>query len=169
MELERDTSHHAFLAEAGNKNTRELRRRYVGEYVDWLQENGLTALSATAVDIAHYLDERCEGLKPSSRDGVMYSLRAYYEWLTNLGALPANPMSRMRARQKYRSKARHVTVDELRAVLESARSKTNWALIAALAFHSLEVGELVSCDADDLIDTPEGVELRYTPHGRGEP
>lgn len=150
MSQSRDLSCAAFVTHYKSEATRANHTYNVGGYLKWLQAQGIPVEQSGATEIMMYLDSQRPALKETSITAILKSLRAYYKWLTDQGAITHNPAARIRATTPRTQPPRHVRAEDLRKLLDATVSERDWACIALLTFGSLRVNELSQCDISDL-------------------
>lgn len=141
----------AFTARYKSARTREIHARYCGGYLSWLESEGIELGDARASDVLRHLDTLRAGRKESTIDTILKSIRAYYRWLVNQGAVSQNPAAEIRSTWQRRTQPpQFVPPSDIRFMLASAPSERDRALIAIIAVSSLRVTELLSCNISDL-------------------
>ena len=147
-------------------HTRDAYRRDVQGWLAWCTARPLEPLQATFLDVNAYaraleaaVDARSgRPLSPATVARKLSGLSSWYEFLTRLRAVPANPVSG--ADRPYVSRDHSATVgltpQEVDALLAAADAEDgpaavrHRAVLALLADLGLRVGEVVSLDVTDL-------------------
>lgn len=146
-----DISYLAFVGQSPHaQSTRDLRRRYLSEYVEWLREQGIDPLEVVASDVLRYMDSQEGRRARSTRDTVLHSIRAYYRWLEERGVIERSPVAQIRSEVITRRPAKSVPVDDVRRMLAAARSDQNWLIVALLTFNSLRISDVLALDVPDV-------------------
>ena len=123
---------------------------YVNRYLEWLDGLGVSVTAATTADIMTYLDTQRPGRKEGTVTAILKSIRAYYKWMADQGAISHNPAARIPTTSPRTLPPLHVRPEDIRKMLDAALSERDWAFIAILAFGALRVNELCNCDISDL-------------------
>ena len=145
-----DLSCAAFVARYKTANTRTMHTYHLTRYLEWLEELGVPVTAATTADIMNYLDTQRPGRKEGTVTAILKSIRAYYKWITDQGAISHNPAARIPTTTPRTQPPMHVRPEDVRKMLDATVNERDWAFIAILTFGSLRVNELCNCDISDL-------------------
>jgi site-specific recombinase XerD len=129
-------------------------RSWQRNFARWLAENGMPDPLVREVGVslirryAYHLSGR--GLRPRTVRGALHALRALFGYLTERGALAANPAAEVRLPKKDAATRRLVTDDDLVRLLEAAerqrsefRSVRDRAVLAVFIYCGLRRQELL--------------------------
>jgi integrase/recombinase XerD len=147
-------------------HTRAAYRRDIAGWLAWCAGRELEPLRASFLDVNTYgrdleatIDPRSgRPLTPATVARKLSALSSWYDFLTKLRAVEANPVAgadRPRVARDHSSTV-GLTPEEVDALLAAADADTgphaarNQAAVALLADLGLRVGELVSLDLDDI-------------------
>ena len=138
-----------------SEHTRAAYRRDVAGWLGWCAERGLEPLRASFLDVNAYargLEAR--GLAPATVARKLSGLSSWYDFLVQLGAVPANPVGGADRPPVNRDHSATVglsptEVDALVAAAQAAGPRSR-AVITLLADLGLRVGEVVGLDVADL-------------------
>ncbi|HEX5541861.1 MAG TPA: tyrosine-type recombinase/integrase [Micromonospora sp.] len=149
-----------------SEHTRVAYRRDIAGWLAWCADRGLDPLTATFLDVNAYgrdleatVDARSgRPLSPATVARKLSALSSWYDFLSKLRAVEANPVSGADRPQVSRDYSATVglTPQEVDALLAAAEADTtptaarNRATLVLLADLGLRVGELVSLDVEDL-------------------
>jgi integrase/recombinase XerD len=116
-------------AERGaSKNTLDAYRRDLQDYLDYLQEEALTPLTATARTVRGFmasLEER--GLKASSAARRLSAVRQFHKFLYAEGGAAADPTAAVAAPKRGRQLPKVLSVDEVDRLIGTAHDGANRA------------------------------------------
>jgi len=135
-------------------NTREAYRRDVMTFLGWCRENGVNPLQAKFTHINVYARGLEADLAPTTVARKLSGLSSWYDFMTKLGVITANPV--LGADRPYVSRDHSATVglspSEVDALLYAAmlESPRHHALVTLLADLGLRVGEAIKLEMKDL-------------------
>jgi integrase/recombinase XerD len=136
----------------------------IGLFVETVGKRALSENSASL-----FLD-RIEGLAPGSRAAYVSAVRSFLRFVQDeeLPEIARALKVLIRPRVGVASKNRYLTEDEIRAVLEAARRRSEkaWAIILMLALTGLRVSELARLQWRNIWRDPQG-NILITVHGKG--
>lgn len=145
----------AFLQVTGYaENTILAYLQDLGQVQAFLEERGLTWLTADHRDLAEYLKSRTD-LDPRSRNRQLFCLRRFYRTLVNGGMRQTNPARVLSSSRHWRFQPVWLSVEEMARLIEAPDPGRPLGLrdraLMELAYSSaLRVGELVSLSVSSL-------------------
>jgi integrase/recombinase XerD len=167
-----------------SEHTRGAYRRDIAGWLAWCAARELAPLRASFLDVNAYgrdleatVDPRSgRPLTPATVARKLSALSSWYDFLTKLRAVEANPVAGADRPKVARDHSSTVglTPEEVDALLAAADADTgphaarNRAAVALLADLGLRVGELVSLDLDDIGYERGHRSVRFTGKG-GQP
>ena len=142
---------HFMATQAWASSSKAARVVYITAFLNWLQDNGVSADSASSGDVARWLQLQRAKYSPGTVNNVMYySLKSYFRWLVETGSIQVNPIAELPRIPVARAAPRHVPIEDLRRLLDSTLDDRGWIVVALLAFQSLKISELVDLNVQDF-------------------
>lgn len=125
-------------------------------FCEWLRERGEDNPAAvTPLDAAEYRQHLLsKGYKPATINRKIQTLRAFYAWLEQQGAVPDNPFRRTKNVPAQELAPRWLTRNEQAALMRAVRAKgrlRDEAMIALMLFAGLRVSEVLALGREDLV------------------
>jgi len=148
----------AHLAVERNLSPRSVESygRDLGQFADWLTEQGFALDQVDRARLRNYLGARRDhGLSGRSAARALSALRGFFRYLTATGALPADPTRDLQSPGLWRTIPRALTGDEIESLLaapDTARpiGLRDRAMLETLYATGLRVSELVGLTVDRL-------------------
>ena len=153
-----------FLTEEkkASPNTLSSYLRDVRQYLDWLEEEGISPTQALHADVEAYTRSMtAKGKSAATVTRCQASLKSFYSWLIQIGQISENP-ARGLSQTKVERKLPHIlTSREVELFLEQpdpsdAKGCRDKAMLELLYATGIRVSELIGLDVDDL-NLPGGV------------
>lgn len=145
----------------------------IAAFTAYVQEQGIDHWSdVTPHLLEQWLGELAmQGIAPASISRRVYEVRAFFNFLEKRQRIEHNPMTAVRGPKVPRRLPRHLTVDEVFALLRAADGHTPYALrdraILELLYGSgVRLGELVALNVEDLVLDRREVRVRAGKGGR---
>lgn len=160
-----DYSPAEYAAHVPNRNTRRTRLLAVREFTAWAELNGVEVLSASTADVVGYLESLRTTKAPSTRVNFQRSLRAYYRWLEERGLITRSPLAFVKDERASSQPTQHVPPEDVSKLLDASKTDRDWAMIAIVAFNSLRISELLSCNVSDFHSRDGVATLHFRPGG----
>ena len=135
-------------------NTRQAYRRDVMSFLSWCTDNAINPLQAQFTHVNVYARGLEEHLAPTTVARKLSGLSSWYDFLTKLGMVSANPVSGADRPNVSRDHSATVGLSpsEVDALLYAAmlESPRHHALVTLLADLGLRVGEAIKLEMKDL-------------------
>ncbi|WP_127585970.1 site-specific tyrosine recombinase XerD [Paenibacillus koleovorans] len=138
-------------------NTLESYERDLLQYIEYLTQQGVTALEDTnKTHIHQYLHRlRQLGRAPASLSRIMVSLRSLYQYLCRQRMLAVDPTVDLESPKPEKRLPKIMTIAEVEALLESPGTCTppgvrDKAMLELLYATGIRVSELISLDVGDI-------------------
>ena len=153
-----------FLTEEkkASPNTLSSYLRDVRQYLDWLEEEGISPTQALHADVEAYTRSMtAKGKSAATVTRCQASLKSFYSWLIQIGQISENP-ARGLSQTKVERKLPHIlTSREVELFLEQpdpsdAKGCRDKAMLELLYATGIRVSELIALDVDDL-NLPAGI------------
>ncbi|MBS7298529.1 MAG: tyrosine recombinase [Eubacteriales bacterium] len=140
-----------------SKNTVLSYRHDIEKYVDFLESNGIKSLFDTTKStvLAYLLSLQNDGKSASTVNRTLASLRAFYSYLTDGGALMSDPTLNLDAPTVSRKTPQILSTREIDKLLSSPDTKTakgrrDHAMLEVLYATGIKVSELIALDVRDV-------------------
>lgn len=145
-----DYSFATFVAQYRNPQTAQARTYHLRYFEDWLAAEHLHVLAVQPSDVLRFIDNQRETRAESTAMAELRSLRAYYLWLEQRGIIQRSPVAHIKEQSLPRRAPKSVPIEDIRRLLAACTTDRNWAFLSIIAFNSLRVSELLSCDVPDF-------------------
>ena len=139
-----------------SENTIEAYRLDLNEFQSIMTEKGQSnILDAKSTDVISYLLKlKNDGKSAATINRKIASLRAYYNYLHNVGVINENPTDGIRSPRVERKELEYLTIEEVDKFLsvpdESNKGKRDKAILELLYATGIRVSELVDVKLDDV-------------------
>lgn len=140
-----------------SKNTIQAYYQDLTEFVNFLNEEGISAWPSEVVDINAFLSRQSQTKAASSVSRMISSLNKFYQWLARQGIQKLNPMLEVDAPKKRPKKPVILTESEVRELLD--RPDTNKklgirdrALLEVLYATGIKASELINLKISDIYE-----------------
>ncbi|KXG73767.1 Tyrosine recombinase XerC [Fervidicola ferrireducens] len=148
-------------ADGLSRRTLEDYRWHVGKFLE--SSGDLSDYEAIRKAVLHYFSRLCS---PGYRNIKLKYLRAFFNWCVQEGYLPANPTAGLKKAKEDIESARHVTLEELKKILQQPDKGTytglrDYCLILVQIDTGARPGELLQVRVSDL--SLESREIRIRP------
>jgi len=154
------------------KNTVDHNRNHLNRFKDFLERYSLDYLTITSKNIKSFRNEWIEyGLMPKTINGMLSTVKCFYDFLVAEQNVAANPIVLRRLRIKEGQRLPAFMVDEELEILYK------WMIgipvhislgIRTMLVTGLRVGELVAMTPKDLITLNNGGYVIRVRHGKGD-
>lgn len=139
------------------KNTLESYERDLAQYLDYLQQQSITSLSASGKShIVGYLNILKQAERaPATISRTIVSIRSFYQYLVKRQLLIANPALSIEAPRQEKKAPFILTIAEIELLLEAPIIKTangsrDKAMLELLYATGIKVSELISLNVQDV-------------------
>jgi len=116
---------------------------------EWCRSLGIHPAVASRSHTAHWILER-RGLAPSTVRNSLIAVRAYYRYLLDSGLRMEDPTAGLRAPKVSLPPVEPYSTEDLRSLLDAARSPRDRALLLLLLGSGLRSAELLGIKAEDI-------------------
>jgi len=131
-----------------SKNTLLAYQRDLIAFNEWLRKRNV---EMTRQEISIYLSElNKKGRKPATIGRVLASLRGWFEWQKATGLIGQDPCETLHNPRRVRKLPNVLTPDEVTALLETAKTTREKAIVELLYGAGLRVTELVKLNWSDI-------------------
>lgn len=137
-------------------NTLSSYLRDVRQYLDWLEEEGISPIQALHADVEAYTRSMtAKGKSAATVTRCQASLKSFYSWLIQIGQISENP-ARGLSQTKVERKLPHIlTSREVELFLEQpdpsdAKGCRDKAMLELLYATGIRVSELIGLDLDNI-------------------
>ena len=139
-----------------SKNTLEAYKRDVQEFVAFEGSRGMTDLLETSsTEIIAFLHSlKMSGKSAATVNRKLASIRAFFNFLINLGLIHNNPTAEIKSPKIERRDLEYLTIEEVDKLLsqpdDSVRGVRDRAILEVLYATGIRVSELIDADLEDL-------------------
>ena len=133
------------------------RQRVSGQYLSWLEKQGIGDYQATYNDLLAYIKHlQKKGISQRTVQHYLGTIKHYYDYLTGKGAIENNPVTDIKI-QGIKRKTRYpiLTAHQLHNIYHSyqiinARDSRNKAILGLLVYQGLKTEELGRLETADI-------------------
>ena len=153
--------------------SRDTYARALADFYRFLNMRGITATTATRLDVADYLQNYLQGKSDATRALRCQTIGAFYAWLHAEKGL-YNPALGFKVKtQKLGFKKEFLTQSQSRELIKSAdgnsiQNKRDRALFALMLTTGARVGEIQNADVGDLVTLAGQLVLKIKGKGHNE-
>ena len=166
-----------FTAQIRNPNTRRSYVRGVGDFLAWLEANGVRSITDTAsLHVAAYIEELGRIQSAPTVKQRLAAIRRLFDWLASGGVIPFNPASAVRGPSHSAKVGKTPVLDpeEARTLLDAIDVTTpaglrDRALIGLMVYSFARIGAALGMKVEDVFTQNRRLWVRLNEKGGKAP